>query len=280
MIYTTKPPISQVIGYRYPHYAIAKHTKKTPNPYILVFMQATCKNISPALISLENTIIKFFFFTGLIQTIVTTLFVLIIVAPQQIESKKQDLAYLAETSAYVIDGDMHRKLWDEQLGEQSSEYKQIKLTLQNISSYWYEVDSIYTMVKTSDPHTLQFVVDSAVTIDRDGDGRIDPDEQSAQFGEKYDIQMSPLMASGFDYVTVDFVPTTDKWGTFISAYAPIKDSNNEVVAMVGVDLKASHYYELIKGLIISLVKVIVILQILNVFFSIYLSKHILKRFNT
>ena len=45
------------------------------------------------------------------------------------------------------------------------------------------------------------------------------------------------MLRGFTEPAVDDDFYTDKWGTFLSAYAPIRDSSGTVVGLLGVDMK-------------------------------------------
>lgn len=44
-------------------------------------------------------------------------------------------------------------------------------------------------------------------------------------------------------------PTTDKWGSYFSAYAPIKNSAGEIVGIVGVDCEVSGIQTTLKSLI-------------------------------
>lgn len=65
----------------------------------------------------------------------------------------------------------------------------------------------------------------------------DPDDP-AEYGES--IDMVPDMQTALNgEVSADKEPTTDEWGTYISAYAPIK-KDGKVVAIVGLDLGIDH----------------------------------------
>ena len=44
------------------------------------------------------------------------------------------------------------------------------------------------------------------------------------------------MERGFFKPAVDDAFTTDRWGTFLSGYAPIRDSQGTVIGLVGVDM--------------------------------------------
>ena len=64
---------------------------------------------------------------------------------------------------------------------------------------------------------------------------IDPDvEDPGEFGEK--IVVTPAMRSAArGYASVDKKAHSDEWGRFYSAYSPIRDSEGNVVGIVGVD---------------------------------------------
>jgi signal transduction histidine kinase len=81
---------------------------------------------------------------------------------------------------------------------------------------------IYTMRLNGS--TAEFVVDA--------DYGIEPD--AAAIGEPY-LNASPALLQGFSTPSADLQPGTDRWGTQISGYAPIRDSSGRAVGLVGVD---------------------------------------------
>jgi diguanylate cyclase (GGDEF)-like protein len=90
------------------------------------------------------------------------------------------------------------------------------------------VDYIYTMKMQGDE--LVFVVDA------------DPSEESrALFGEKYPMteDIEPAFRGE---ICCDKKISSDKWGSYISAYAPVMNSQGKVVGIVGVDTKTEKIY--------------------------------------
>ena len=83
-------------------------------------------------------------------------------------------------------------------------------------------------------------------------------------GDRYDAGRFPGMLKGFSGPSADKKLERDEWGITLSGYAPIKDSNNNPVAVLGVDITADSVYltqkeierravfVLIVGMIISL----------------------------
>jgi len=100
-------------------------------------------------------------------------------------------------------------------------------------------EAIYTLVPSTGT-TWHFVLDTMLPYDRDGDGKLDSDELPAQIGEAYDVSDFPEMRRCFleGRPTADTDLTVDKWGVWLSGYAPLKDKNGRVVAVVGVDMNA------------------------------------------
>jgi len=57
-----------------------------------------------------------------------------------------------------------------------------------------------------------------------------------------------VAAFDMDMATADSQPYSDRWGTFISGYAPIKNEKGKTVGIVGVDLAADDYAARLAGL--------------------------------
>lgn len=86
----------------------------------------------------------------------------------------------------------------------------------------------------------RFVLDTMMTYDRNGNGKIEEDEMQAKIGEEFDVSGFPELLRCFreGKPTADTNLTFDKWGVWLSGYAPLKDRNGHVIAVVGVDMNA------------------------------------------
>ena len=127
----------------------------------------------------------------------------------------------AISASLLIDGDLHKKLAESR--EQDGEiYHRIRSKLQRFQELT-GVTYVYTLAKTGDNST-EFIIDA------DLDDPVD-------LGEKYD--MLPDMIKAFNgEVSFDKEISTDEWGSYISGYAAIKDSNGDVVGIIGIDIDA------------------------------------------
>lgn len=100
------------------------------------------------------------------------------------------------------------------------EYRTLVKRLRQLAGTNSDIAFVYVMRKVGE--RAAFVLDS------------DPDEP-AMPGEIYQQDVPSLM-QGFDRPSVDQQITTDKWGSFLSGYAPLHDGHGEY--LVGLDMKA------------------------------------------
>ncbi|MFO1000409.1 MAG: response regulator [Planctomycetaceae bacterium] len=98
------------------------------------------------------------------------------------------------------------------------------------------VDDVYTIRQCKDGK-LRLIVDSET--DYNNNGAIDEDrEERTPIGDVYE-DASPLMLAALQSNSpgtyFDDVPYTDRWGTWVSSYAPIFDQHGQPDGIVGVD---------------------------------------------
>ncbi|MBI5170378.1 MAG: response regulator [Candidatus Eisenbacteria bacterium] len=106
------------------------------------------------------------------------------------------------------------------------------------------VNDIYTFRMDADG-TVRLIVDSETDYDRDG--RYDAGkEQRTAIGEVYDDHNAELMRAFGGEITFQDRPYTDKWGTWVSAYAPMRGSDGRVEAVLGVDFDAREWHSTIE----------------------------------
>jgi PAS domain S-box-containing protein len=187
---------------------------------------------------------------------------------------------IAITTASVIDTEKHFQLQKPE-DENSATYKEIQAQLKKIADNNDGVNSIYTMVRSNKNNILLFVVDSYETTDLNKNGTIEMDEEKAHLGEEYDISSYPDMQKSFDQPTADSGLTTDKWGTWLSGYAPLHDKNEKVVGIVGVDLDVSDTVLvdkiIIRNTTITIISLLISLLFIIVFMFTYIITVPLKK---
>lgn len=141
------------------------------------------------------------------------------------ESLKSQVLSIAATGATQIDGDVHRRI----TAADSPDYDAIRAQLRAIRDANRRKDLSVRFVYTVKPDPSggwEFVVDAEE----------DPIERSMP-GERVEFRGGRPLVLGDAYADGNFIQ--DQFGTWLSANAPVRASNGEIVAMLGVDLSAS-----------------------------------------
>ncbi len=89
----------------------------------------------------------------------------------------------------------------------------------------------YAYVLAASPEGLRFMIDSTYYIQNPGDAY-----PTTSVGELYDKPPADaLQAVRTGLITISARPYTDSFGTFMTGYAPIRDSKGKLVGTVGID---------------------------------------------
>ncbi len=106
------------------------------------------------------------------------------------------------------------------------EYAELITLFESIAAEQKQIVSIYIFRSTIRANTLTFVADYVAP------GR----EAPAEVGDEYDSRQAASIMTGFTEPHVEDKFTTDKWGTVLSGYAPIRDKDGTAIAIVGIDV--------------------------------------------
>jgi class 3 adenylate cyclase len=143
------------------------------------------------------------------------------------EEVKERLKASVAIAAIQIDGEAHARL--QSMGdEQSAEYARLQKVLRQMKAKVPSIRFLYTFRKMPAGNVV-FVVDAEE----------DPAELS-HLGDVYDDVTPELLATftAPHRVRVDEDFYTDKWGTWISSYAPFFRANGELEGVLGMDMAA------------------------------------------
>lgn len=155
-----------------------------------------------------------------------------------IEEIRAGLERTARIAAQSLDVDLQRSFT---LPEQETtpEYQRAIRPLKDIVAADPEVAFAYTAILIEGK--VYFILD-ATPPPKPGE-----DDNSVAIMEHYDPPPPDLLVALREQRTVvSSQPYTDQWGTFISAYEPIKDSAGQFVGVVGVDLTTTNYQNRLK----------------------------------
>jgi len=153
-----------------------------------------------------------------------------------------DLLAMTILLAAQIDADAHATLVHPD-DEASDTYEQIVARLRTALQPGLPFAYAYTMRAT--PEGLIFVVDGTPPGDADGDGI----EDHAPLGEHYpepDPAMLITLQTGRPAVSPH--PLADKWGTFVSGFAPLYTSDGRLDGILGLDYRANDYVARLGGI--------------------------------
>lgn len=168
-----------------------------------------------------------------------------------------DAKNIAAESISSIDGDKLEKVIDNKSME-STEYKELQYSMMEFKSD-NDIKYFYTLAK-KDEDKAYIVVDASL---------VDP----SPLGEEYDLEdeMTEALNGNISFTKK---PVEDEYGIFISAYAPIKNSSGEIIALAGADKDVTSFIHVRTILSNAIITVSVVLIILAVLMSIVFSKKI------
>ena len=133
---------------------------------------------------------------------------------------------IANTAADLLDGDAMEGLNKEDV---------------NTPAYQNGLDTLRSFQHNIDLAYIYCILDK-------GNGEfvfgIDPSDDPGEFGSPV-VYTEALDTASRGTPAVDETPYQDHWGTFYSAYSPVRNSRGEIVCMVAVDFRAEWYNRMV-----------------------------------
>lgn len=171
--------------------------------------------------SIQSRMVFYFIAVFLVVSFVSTVIQYKNNSDKQFEKSRDEIKRIAAAAALAIDGDMHVKIENRQ-DKNGEIYKKTRAKMQEFMKET-EIWAIYTLVENGDK--TKFIIDA--------------DENPTEIG--YEYKYLDSMRPAFEGTSnSEEKLSKDKWGTVISGYAPIKNSKDEVVAIIGVDIDADY----------------------------------------
>lgn len=177
---------------------------------------------------------------------------------------REKIEAVARTAASQIDVQAHERVCT-RTDESSESYRNLKNLLIEIKKANPDIRYVYTMRKTAKKGVLQFVVDAEQ----------DP-ELLSHVGDEFAITDCPDMAHAFNEPTSDRELTTDKWGTWLSGYAPIRDEKGKTVGIVGLDMSVQQLRLEESQLRVSWLRNLIVSGLLALIVSLIITRALLK----
>jgi methyl-accepting chemotaxis protein len=142
------------------------------------------------------------------------------------ETMREELQAVAASIAAGLQGEAEPITGLEPGDEHTAVFKRLSDKLYAIQKSHPDIKYVY-VYKTFQGRKVKFVIDPSY-------GRADGDD-AAEIGDTYD-QTTDEMLLGLTKPSADKGFSSDKWGTFMSGYAPIKDSGGKIIGSIGVDM--------------------------------------------
>lgn len=136
----------------------------------------------------------------------------------------QYLENLTKVSANLITGEDIQAIPLQPGCEKSPEALALIKKLQSIRAVDSDIFDAYIMVADPDPAYVRFVTNA------------DRERTPVGCGERYDIREDPAVRIGFQRPFANLKGQTDRWGTWVSAFAPIKTRSEKTVGLIGLDI--------------------------------------------
>lgn len=159
-------------------------------------------------------------------------------------------------------------------------YGILRLYLQSILSANPDIDDVYTLRPTEDPKIFTYVVVGKDTEDENKDGMLDDAEIAPSFGEPYDVRLDPDVIIGLSSPVVDDQIRYNKGDSWLSAFAPLRDAENNAVAVVGVDVRADVILQSQHNLLRSMSRLLGIITIFLLVIAYAMSRLLTKPIKT
>lgn len=162
------------------------------------------------------------------------------------------LLSIAKTAAVLVDGDKHQQIIAADQ-KYSPLYESVRAPFYALLRGNPNIAFIYTVIPKDDE--IFFILDSKIL--KPGD-----DDDTSNVLEKYeDATETMKRAMATQTALVEEEAYTDEWGTFLSGYAPIYNSQKKFIGIVGADIRITDYLArqenvrkaLLIGMLLSLV---------------------------
>lgn len=156
------------------------------------------------------------------------------------------------------------------------QFRKIVSQLRSIRDVNNDIQYVYLMRRTQDPLTLEFVADamslaSKEELDSNKNNIIDENEAPPMPGDLYEINDYPaLRDEAFYQPAVDPELQPDQWGLMMAAYAPIFDSTDNAVAIIGADILVNDFNAITKSMLLPFLLFILFLLFLLLLLTVLL----------
>jgi len=146
----------------------------------------------------------------------------------QMEDFRASLLMTATLGAELIDGDAHRQIALERGSINSSFYQHVKRKLKFIREANPNIRYIYTLTRDKKSERFFFVVDSTGL-----------EHLFSYPGDSYETSFIDELNTAYQHSWVNAELIKDSFGSYMTGFAPIKDTQGTSVALLGLDMSGA-----------------------------------------
>ncbi len=170
------------------------------------------------------------------------------------------IARMANTAMVMTDVTLHQTLTHpDQKG--TLDYLKVQAPYRALLKANPDLFYVYSMLWKNEK--VYFVIDTQREQETFSEKDVGERKSTANIMEEYDDATPTLKQAMLDQkLAVENEPYSDKWGTFISAYAPLKNSKGEFIGMVGADMLATPFFNRLRNVLLGFVGGIAIAALL------------------
>ncbi|MBN2143392.1 MAG: serine/threonine protein kinase [Candidatus Aureabacteria bacterium] len=194
-----------------------------------------------------------------------------------IRELRSKLTGIANTASLLINGDLVETVSRTQ-DINREEVRHLIHLLKEIKNRNENIDYVYLMrLSQKKKGYAEFIVidnllDSFEERDKNHNGVLDPDENSVNIGDIFnETPKFPELIAGFHHATSDQdIRIEDQWGVCLSGYAPIRNSKEKVVGLIGLDMKNNQVARYLRQINVTFFRTVVVFVFLCLFFHLLL----------
>ena len=143
----------------------------------------------------------------------------------QKEHLREKLMELAVLGTRMVSAELVESIVQVRASMKTREYQEMVDRLNSIMNINPEIADVYVLVSTSKPGIMKFVANGDI-------------EEAIDCGEDFDVTPYPELMKAIEWASADHEPLADRWGLWLSGYAPIKTEDGTSVGVLGVDISA------------------------------------------
>ena len=154
------------------------------------------------------------------------------------EEMREDLQVIARAASFLTNGDLHQTLKNPEQ-KNTKTYKQVQAPYRELLKANPYLRYIYTAILQDEK--IYFIIDTQAKRKTSGQSANER-QTTANIMEEYEEATPTFRRAIAERIAlVEDEIYQDEWGRFLSAYAPIYNSKNEFIGIVGVDVDADHF---------------------------------------